>query len=98
DAACDRIHNFPLLRAAIQVGVLLQTLRTLGFRLNDKACKLWCFDCNRRPVSTIVLDRTPFVSTHLEAWMRRQFLGAVICVLLSCVAALAQQTTGSITG
>src|SRR5258705_12614523 len=46
-----------------------------------------------RPVS----DTIRFC-TFLEAWMRRQFPGAVICVLLSCVAAFAQQTTGAITG
>src|SRR5580765_5352419 len=46
-----------------------------------------------RPVSDTI--RTLHI---LEAWMRRQFVGAVIGVLLSCVAAFAQQTTGTITG
>src|SRR5262245_60099086 len=34
----------------------------------------------------------------LEGWMRRQFLGAAIALLLSCAPAFAQQTTGNITG
>src|SRR5262245_49019472 len=34
----------------------------------------------------------------VEEWMRRQFLGAVLLLLLSCASAFAQQTTGNITG
>src|SRR6185436_7700509 len=61
--------------------------------------KLGCRDQGQWSFSSTVLPRTLYASAAFwRSWMRRQLIGAAVILLLSCASALAQQTTGTITG